>query len=165
MRYHDVWFEDEYGFWEGFTEKHFNSLIYIQMDLCEKTLRQIQKEIKEDMRLNLNETLTPMGYFIKSQIFLQILEGVQYLHEKEIIHRDLKPDNILLNESQSGNYVKIADFGLAKHLEKGKTDTADKGNPKYMAPEVASGKVYNFKADVFSLGVLMEDTFDIHMNE
>jgi serine/threonine protein kinase len=164
-RYHDVWYENEYDFWEGFTEKHFNSLIYIQMDLCEKTLRQIQEEIKEDMRLNHSEALTPMGYFIISEIFVQILEGVQYLHKKDIIHRDLKPDNILLNESENGNYIKIADFGLAKHLEKGKTDTADKGTPKYMAPEVASGEEYDIKADIFSLGVIMQEMFNIKMKE
>jgi serine/threonine protein kinase len=117
------------------------------------------------MRLNHSEALTPMGYFIISEIFVQILEGVQYLHKKDIIHRDLKPDNILLNESENANYIKIADFGLAKHLEKGKTDTADKGTPKYMAPEVASGEEYDIKADIFSLGVIMQEMFNIKMKE
>jgi serine/threonine protein kinase len=164
-RYHDVWYENEYDFWKGISKKHFNTLIYIQMDFCDKTLREIQNEINEDLRLYINRTLTLLGYFITSEIFIEILKGVHYLHERQIIHRDLKPDNILLSDSQSGNYVKIADFGLAKHLEKEKTNTADKGSPKYMAPEVGDGKSYNFKADIFSLGVLMEEIFNIDMNE
>ncbi len=68
-----------------------------------------------------------MGYFITSEILIEILKGVHYLHGKEIIHRDLKPENILFSESQSANYIKISDFGLAKHMEKEKSNTADKG--------------------------------------
>lgn len=42
-------------------------------------------------------------------IFISILEGLIYLHEKFIIHRDLKPANILIGK----NSIKIGDFGLA----------------------------------------------------
>ncbi|CAG2172220.1 unnamed protein product [Oppiella nova] len=55
-------------------------------------------------------------YFISCEIFKELLECVQYLHElnPQIIHRDLKPDNILIAENaREGRFVKLCDFGLA----------------------------------------------------
>jgi serine/threonine protein kinase len=83
------------------------------------------------------------------------------LHNRSIIHRDLKPDNILLNENSSGNYIKIADFGLVKVHKIAKSNTADKGTPKYMTPEVVTGKRYDLKADIYSLAVIIEEMFNI----
>ena len=49
-----------------------------------------------------------------SQVMKSLLEGVQYIHERNIIHRDLKPDNILLQRDESNCLdVKIVDFGLS----------------------------------------------------
>jgi 5'-AMP-activated protein kinase, catalytic alpha subunit len=44
------------------------------------------------------------------QIYLQILDGIEYLHQKGIAHRDLKPENLLLDENKK---IKIVDFGLS----------------------------------------------------
>jgi translation initiation factor 2-alpha kinase 1 len=84
-------------------------VLYIQMKLCDFTLKNWLKKRNDeyfigslDERLNENTS---------SNIFRQILSGVDYLHSKSIIHRDLKPGNIfLLKESMQ---VKIGDFGLA----------------------------------------------------
>ncbi len=48
-----------------------------------------------------------------SLIFLDILEGVKFLHSKNICHGDIKPQNILINEKQ----VKLTDFGTSKFIE------------------------------------------------
>ncbi len=87
-----------------------------------------------------NGTLTKVGYYIASQIFIQILEGVNYLHKKNppLIHRDLKPANILLKIcDQNGFCVKIADFGLITiHEFSEKSHSLGVGTLKYMVPEV-----------------------------
>ena len=61
-------------------------------------MNEIIEEIKKDSNLYSNEMLTELGFYITSEIFVQILNGVNYLHKqnKPIIHRDLNPWNIML---------------------------------------------------------------------
>ena len=88
----------------------------------------------------------------------QICEALQFAHEEGIVHRDIKPENILIDKK---GRVKIADFGLAKLLDKPATAftlTADghrMGTPHYMAPEQIEhpGQV-DHRADIYSLGVV-----------
>ena len=79
--------------------------------------------------------------------------GLEYIHSKGYIHRDLKLENILLDNEQDGNTLKIADFGLSTKY----TDIdffRRCGTPGYVAPEVIANKNYSFPADVFSAGVV-----------
>ncbi|KAI3465387.1 hypothetical protein Pfo_022050 [Paulownia fortunei] len=62
-----------------------------------------------------------------------ILSGLAYLHSTKTIHRDIKGANLLVNAS---GVVKLADFGLAKHLTGHDIDLSLKGTPHWMAPEV-----------------------------
>jgi serine/threonine protein kinase len=61
--------------------------------------------------------MTPLGYYIASELSIEILESVDYLHKQKVIHRDLKPNNILITDRMNGRFVKIADFGLATFHE------------------------------------------------
>jgi hypothetical protein len=158
VRYHDVWYENDLVIENGFQKYTENSTLYIQMDLCEKTLEQIREEIHNDLTLMFNSLLTPLGYYITSELLTEILKGVHYLHKNNIIHRDLKPDNILLNDGIN-SFVKIADFGLAKVHDKTKLNTKDRGDVRYMAPEVIRSQKYNLKADIYSLGIIIQDLF------
>lgn len=89
------------------------------------------------------------------------LKALIYLHSRNIIHRDVKAANILLNDQAQ---VKIADFGVSEQFSGhgAESRTSDKvlGTPLWMAPEVAtacalssSAGKYDFKADVWSLGI------------
>ncbi|KAM8924776.1 STE20-like serine/threonine-protein kinase [Pelodytes ibericus] len=88
----------------------------------------------------------------------QTLEALLYLHESKIIHRDLKAGNILL--TLDGD-VKLADFGVsAKNTRTLQRRDSFIGTPYWMAPEVvmcetSKDKPYDFKADVWSLGVTL----------
>jgi WNK lysine deficient protein kinase len=139
------------------------------MELCDKTIEDVVNELTDDSIFKTTESLTTIGYYIASQIFIEILEGVNYLHKQNppLIHRDLKPANILLKKSYSkGICVKIADFGLiAIHDFPEKSHTLDKGSNKFMAPEVINSTKYNTKADVYSLGIIFQDLFDLKLIE
>src|SRR5579862_1435353 len=100
-----------------------------------------------------------LGIRARLELFLQMLEAVQYAHEKQVIHRDLKPSNVLVTKS---GQVRLLDFGVAKLLEAdesqlteltdvhGRALTAD-----YASPELLHGESVDARSDIYSLGVLL----------
>jgi alpha-tubulin suppressor-like RCC1 family protein len=162
--YKKTWIEESDDLLDG-SER--NVILYILMDLFEKTLDEILNEIRNLELKSENETYFPICYFVFCQIFIQVLEGVNYLHEQNppLIHRDLNPKNILLDKKLSGRFVKIADFNLSTlHEFAEQSHTKDVGAPKYTAPEVIRSREYGIKADIYSLGVIMENLFDLDVN-
>ncbi len=106
-----------------------------------------------------------LGYYISSELFIELLECVDYLHRQKIIHRDLKPSNILITEGIKSRFVKLGDFGLAvNHYFEEQSHSQWTGTIKYMAPEVKNGRNYNMKADIYSLGVIIRELFQIEEN-
>lgn len=86
------------------------------------------------------------------KLFLQILDGVEYIHSKNICHGDIKPQNILTD----GKVAKITDFGTSKLIEDLFIKTIDGGGTwAYMAPEVAGSNKRYLNSDIYALGVLL----------
>jgi serine/threonine protein kinase len=141
--------------------------LFIGMYLCDKTLKQIIEEIRREFISKTDRILTPIGYYITSQLFIEILESVQYLHIYNIIHRDLNPYNIILKIPENfESFIKIIDFGLiAIHEFADQKHSSDKGNIRYIAPEVFEGRIYDTKADIYSLGILLSELFGFEINE
>ncbi|CAH2043141.1 unnamed protein product [Thlaspi arvense] len=85
-----------------------------------------------------------------------ILSGLAYLHNKKTVHRDIKGANLLVDAS---GVVKLADFGMAKHLTGQRADLSLKGSPYWMAPELMQAVMQKdsnpdlaFAVDIWSLG-------------
>jgi len=92
-----------------------------------------------------------------SLVIKQLIITFIYLHNAGIIHRDIKPENILisLDETKHIREIKIIDFGFAKLIQPGQVLKETCGTPNYVAPEVLTGRGYDKRADIWSIGIIM----------
>jgi serine/threonine protein kinase len=86
----------------------------------------------------------------------QLADGLAYAHAQGVVHRDLKPANLL--RARDGT-VKIADFGIARALEETMVTQVGTvlGTLRYLSPEQAEGKQVGPEADVYSLGIVLDE--------
>jgi len=100
----------------------------------------------------------------------QIIEALEYAHDRGVVHRDLKPANIKIT---SDGVVKVLDFGLAKVLEDEPASSSPSlmnsptltmghtragmilGTAAYMSPEQAVGRSVDRRSDIFSFGAVL----------
>lgn len=112
----------------------------------------------------------------------QLATALEFLRSKNLVHRDLKPQNLLLNPPpawlakekpenrpyevsknslkplaglESLPFLKIADFGFARHLPQTTMAETLCGSPLYMAPEILRYEKYDAKADLWSVGTVL----------
>jgi serine/threonine-protein kinase len=83
----------------------------------------------------------------------QICAALEHAHAHGIIHRDLKPENVIL---AGDGTAKLMDFGLARSVASRLTSEGEiTGTVFYLAPELALGKDFDGRADLYSLGVML----------
>ncbi|XP_076169854.1 eukaryotic translation initiation factor 2-alpha kinase isoform X2 [Ptiloglossa arizonensis] len=145
------------------TRKSPKMFLYIQMQLCQ--------------RLSLRDWLknhSTRDYCRVLNIFQQIVEAVEYVHFQGLIHRDLKPSNIFFSFDDK---IKVGDFGLVTAITEEYSDahtppskneniilknslrTTYVGTHLYMSPEQIKGQGYNYKVDIYSLGIILFELF------
>lgn len=83
---------------------------------------------------------------------LQVAKIMAYAHDQGVVHRDLKPENVML-----GRYgeLYVVDWGLAFDLNEEGPKIGAVGTQDYMAPEQASRRPVDKRADVFTLGGIL----------
>jgi eukaryotic-like serine/threonine-protein kinase len=93
-------------------------------------------------------------------ILEQACSSLAEAHQRGLLHRDVKPANIhLCRLGLEFDFVKVVDFGLAKHIGADRPEQtmvtspeAVTGTPAYMAPETVAGEAQDGRADLYSLG-------------
>ncbi|KAA6366753.1 MAG: putative protein kinase domain protein [Streblomastix strix] len=105
----------------------------------------VKTAIEKKMKIKENQILSYLT---------QLAMGLREIHQNKILHRDIKAQNVFLTEGT--RILKLGDFGVSKCLcftsDMAQTIT---GTPFSLAPEVCSGQPYNYKSDIWGLGVLL----------
>ena len=127
---------------------------YFVLELCDIDLEKYLKENPEKRNID----------FIRNQ-FIGLNKALKILYQKKVMHRDIKPSNIFLKFENDKCITKLGDLGISRHyddldssLQDDEFDADISGNmgtPLYMAPEMIKEGVYNYKIDLYSLGVTL----------
>lgn len=136
------------------SETDCGACLVIQTELCSPN-----KNLKD----LIDEELFTMSEENIRNLVLDIMSGLQYIHKKGIMHRDLKPSNILIHKDKR---AKIGDFGIARKCKISPADgtlengfSQNVGTYPYVAPEVINSTVYDKKADLYSLGMILFEMY------
>jgi tRNA A-37 threonylcarbamoyl transferase component Bud32 len=125
-------------------------------------VRYISMEFVDGMNLRRRIQEAPgLGHAEAFDLGLQILGGLEAVHDTGIIHRDLKTPNIMVD---GNGRVRLMDFGLAKERSavEGAAATAIgqvMGTPEFMSPEQVRGERADFPSDIYAMGIVFYEMF------
>jgi len=141
---------------------HPNVITLFDFGQSEKAeLYLVMELLQGDTLAHLIEKTGPMPAQRAVPMISQLCDALHYAHEMGVVHRDLKPDNIYVikGAGQTGEFVKVLDFGLAKIRggDAGQTLTKEGivcGTPAYMSPEQAMSRLVDRRSDIYSIGIM-----------
>ncbi|CAD2108840.1 serine/threonine protein kinase, putative [Plasmodium vinckei] len=84
--------------------------------------------------------------------FCNVVNGLYYLNQMGIFHRDIKMENVLVDHKDN---AKLSDFGLSAMILGEKSHSSLCGTLVYFSPEIISGEGYDWRSDIWSLGILL----------
>uniref|UniRef100_A0A5B7AXL3 mitogen-activated protein kinase kinase kinase n=1 Tax=Davidia involucrata TaxID=16924 RepID=A0A5B7AXL3_DAVIN len=129
---------------------HPNIVQYHGSELGEETLSVYLEYVSGGSIHKLLQEYGPFREPVIQNYTRQILSGLAYLHGRNTVHRDIKGANILVDPNGE---IKLADFGMAKHITACSSMLSFKGSPYWMAPEVVMNtNGYSLAVDIWSLG-------------
>jgi NIMA (never in mitosis gene a)-related kinase len=157
--------EKQYMIQEGFLLSDFKhpNIVNFKKFSFDRDYAYMEMEYADggDLRQRIKEKIKKRESFSEGQIvawFLEICSAIQYIHERNIIHRDLKPKNIFLTKD---NHVKLGDFGISKNLDDKSEAFTQVGTLPYFSPELILGKGYDYKTDIWDLGVILYEMISL----
>ena len=122
------------------------------MELCDNNLQHLLNQRKKEKKKGFN-------YKEIYDIMKQLNKTFRIMKEKKIIHRDLKLENILIkyiDKEKKKFIIKLSDYGCSKRLiSLSRYCSTYSGTSAYMSPEILKGEEYNYKCDLWSIGIII----------
>lgn len=120
-------------------------------------------ELVDGVSLDRIAARAPMDPSRAVAIARQICRALAAAHAVGVVHRDLKPVNVIIEQRDGGDHVRVLDFGMAKILRGELQNSLNAltqqnmvfGTPEYMAPEQACGEEVDERCDLYATGVLL----------
>lgn len=122
-------------------------LVYHNAKTLQITLEHVGPEMTQWVD---REGMSKLSRIAQDRIWIDVSQGLQYLHHRRIFHRDIKPGNILLSERRAV----ICDFGLAAQVLIS-PPPFNGGTPCYITPEYVFDGQRGFEGDIWAFGVTM----------